>query len=219
MAEIVLALGSNLGDRQGHLREAAELLEEAGLAVIRRSSVWETEPVPADQPEPVSVPEPPPFPPGAQHAYIDLARVAGESIDGQAANLRVQTLSEQKLQVLEGRNVELQASQTKLQQNANVMSEEAQLQLRREIDRLSIEVQRMTQDAETEIADLQQRESDGQKPSREGVKKAVGKISKLLPLTLRAAPNRPAKIPAILRGPLEGARIDALTMLLHGSKG
>ena len=111
---------------------------------------------PADQPEPVSVPEPPPFPPGAQHAYIDLARVAGESIDGQAANLRVQTLSEQKLQVLEGRNVELQASQTKLQQNANVMSEEAQLQLRREIDRLSIEVQRMTQDAETEIADLQQ---------------------------------------------------------------
>ena len=107
-------------------------------------------------PEPAPEPERPPFPAGAQHAYIDLARVAGESIDGQAANLRVQTLSEQKLQVLEGRTVELQANQQKLQQNASVMSAEAQLQLQREIDRLNIEVQRMTQDAETEIADLQQ---------------------------------------------------------------
>ena len=111
---------------------------------------------PAAQPQPAPEPARPPFPAGSQHAYIDLARVAGESIDGQAANLQVQTLSEQKLQMLEGRNVELQASQSKLQQNANVMSAEAQLQLQREIERLNIDVQRMQQDAEAEITDLQQ---------------------------------------------------------------
>ena len=35
----------------GYLREAVTLLEEAGLPITRRSSLWETEPVPADQPE------------------------------------------------------------------------------------------------------------------------------------------------------------------------
>ena len=113
--------------------------------------------VPAGQP-PQSTPPPAqlPFPAGATHAYIDLARVAAESVDGQAANQKVQALSDQKVQVLEGRTVELQGSQQKLQQNANVMSAEAQLQLQREIDRLTIDIQRMTQDAETEVADLQQ---------------------------------------------------------------
>ena len=110
----------------------------------------------AQVPEPAPAPARLPFPPDATHAYVDLARVAAESIDGQAANQRVQALSEQKIQVLEGRTVELQASQQKLQQNATVMSTEAQLQLQREIDRLSLDIQRMTQDAETEVANLQQ---------------------------------------------------------------
>jgi len=108
------------------------------------------------QPQPAPIPERPPFPPDAKYAYMDLARVAGESIDGQAANRQVQTLSEQKIQVLEGRQIELQSSQQKLQQNANVMSAEAQLQLQREIERLNIDIQRMTQDAEAEVNELQQ---------------------------------------------------------------
>ena len=112
---------------------------------------------PAAQP-PQSPPPPAqlPFPPGAKFAYVDLARVAADSVDGQAANEQVQALSDQKVQVLEGRTVELQGSQQKLQQNANVMSAEAQLQLQREIDRLTIDIQRMTQDAETEVSELQQ---------------------------------------------------------------
>ena len=114
-------------------------------------------PLPAAQPPPVApAPARLPFPPDAKYAYIDLARVAVESRDGQAANQRVQELSEEKIKVLEGRNIELQASQQKLQQNANVMSAEAQLQLQREIERLSVDVQRMTQDAETEVTELQQ---------------------------------------------------------------
>lgn len=50
MTEVILALGSNLGDRPGNLRRAIELLGDEGIAVQRASSVWETPPVPADQP-------------------------------------------------------------------------------------------------------------------------------------------------------------------------
>jgi 2-amino-4-hydroxy-6-hydroxymethyldihydropteridine diphosphokinase len=40
-----LSLGSNMGDRRGHLREAIAKLTEAGLRVTRVSPVYETEPV------------------------------------------------------------------------------------------------------------------------------------------------------------------------------
>jgi 2-amino-4-hydroxy-6-hydroxymethyldihydropteridine diphosphokinase len=40
-----LALGSNLGDREANLRKALECLETtAGVRVLRRSSIYETEP-------------------------------------------------------------------------------------------------------------------------------------------------------------------------------
>jgi 2-amino-4-hydroxy-6-hydroxymethyldihydropteridine diphosphokinase len=41
---VYLSLGSNLGDREANLREALERLETAGVRVLRRSSVYETEP-------------------------------------------------------------------------------------------------------------------------------------------------------------------------------
>jgi 2-amino-4-hydroxy-6-hydroxymethyldihydropteridine diphosphokinase len=39
-----LGLGSNVGDREAHLGRACELLEEHGVRVLRRSSLYETEP-------------------------------------------------------------------------------------------------------------------------------------------------------------------------------
>jgi 2-amino-4-hydroxy-6-hydroxymethyldihydropteridine diphosphokinase len=48
--DVTLALGANLGDRKANLLRAAELLEEVGVSILRRSSIWETAPVPADQP-------------------------------------------------------------------------------------------------------------------------------------------------------------------------
>ena len=49
-SKVTLALGSNLGDRLANLRAALALLEERGLRAVAVSSVWETAPVPADQP-------------------------------------------------------------------------------------------------------------------------------------------------------------------------
>ena len=51
MTTVVLALGSNLGDRLGNLRAAVTLLADAGLRVTARSAIWETAPLPAGQPD------------------------------------------------------------------------------------------------------------------------------------------------------------------------
>lgn len=45
MTEVFLGLGSNLGDRIKNLDKAFELLEKSGVMVIKKSGVYETEPV------------------------------------------------------------------------------------------------------------------------------------------------------------------------------
>ena len=42
---VYIGLGSNLGDRLGWLRAAAEALESAGIPILQRSSFYRTEPV------------------------------------------------------------------------------------------------------------------------------------------------------------------------------
>ena len=42
---VYLGLGSNIGDREKHLRDSISRIEELGIRVVRRSSVYETEPV------------------------------------------------------------------------------------------------------------------------------------------------------------------------------
>ena len=49
---IYLSLGSNLGDREGHLRRALEKLHQKGILLVKESSIYETEPVDVpDQPD------------------------------------------------------------------------------------------------------------------------------------------------------------------------
>lgn len=45
MKRVYLSLGSNLGDRLGHIQEALEVLARRGLQVRRVSSFYKTEPV------------------------------------------------------------------------------------------------------------------------------------------------------------------------------
>ena len=44
MKTVYLGLGSNLGDREANLREALERLEKEDVTIVRRSSIYETEP-------------------------------------------------------------------------------------------------------------------------------------------------------------------------------
>jgi 2-amino-4-hydroxy-6-hydroxymethyldihydropteridine diphosphokinase len=44
LKQAFLSLGSNAGDREAHLLEALERLEAAGIHILRRSSIYETEP-------------------------------------------------------------------------------------------------------------------------------------------------------------------------------
>ena len=140
---------------------ATMMVALAGLTAPRAAAAEQQTPATAQTPAPAA-PQPAPaparlpFPPEAKYAYLDLQRVANESNDGRAANERVQALSEEKIAEIEALNLDLQASQQKLQQNANVMSAEAQIQLQREIERLNRDVERMTQDAEAEVQELQQ---------------------------------------------------------------
>jgi 2-amino-4-hydroxy-6-hydroxymethyldihydropteridine diphosphokinase len=45
MKQVFLSLGSNVGNRVGHIRQAIALLEGAGIEVRRVSSFYQTEPV------------------------------------------------------------------------------------------------------------------------------------------------------------------------------
>jgi 2-amino-4-hydroxy-6-hydroxymethyldihydropteridine diphosphokinase len=45
LKRIYLSLGSNIGDREGNLRQAVERLASHGVRVLRSSRIYETEPV------------------------------------------------------------------------------------------------------------------------------------------------------------------------------
>jgi len=45
MTTVYIALGTNVGDRENNLREAIRLLTEAGIRILKLSSIYETEPV------------------------------------------------------------------------------------------------------------------------------------------------------------------------------
>jgi 2-amino-4-hydroxy-6-hydroxymethyldihydropteridine diphosphokinase len=50
VVEVVLALGSNLGERAKNLRSAVECLRRRGVEPVRCSSIWDTPPFPEGQP-------------------------------------------------------------------------------------------------------------------------------------------------------------------------
>ena len=109
----------------------------------------------------------PVFPAGSKYAYINLQRVAAESTVGQAANAKVEELTNQKLAEIEAkskelqgtidaRNQQLQQTQVKLEQGRNVLSSEARLNLQREISRLQVDIERMNQDAQADMQRITQ---------------------------------------------------------------
>jgi len=92
---------------------------------------------------------------GAKFAFINIQRVASESVEGKASTTRVQALNQQKVSQLNDMNKKLQADQAKLQSQSGVLSEPARAQLERDIDRQQKDIQRFTQDAQEEVQQLQ----------------------------------------------------------------
>lgn len=45
MEQVIVAVGSNLGDRHNMLRQAGSFLDEISGAPVRKSSIWESEPI------------------------------------------------------------------------------------------------------------------------------------------------------------------------------
>ncbi len=45
MAKVIVATGSNLGNRHDHLKQAGKLLNRLSIRPIRKSSIWESDPV------------------------------------------------------------------------------------------------------------------------------------------------------------------------------
>lgn len=106
---------------------------------------------PAAQPAPQSKP----FPEGAKIAFINIPRIAAESIEGKTSTSRVNTLREKKLAELTAKNKQVETAQQKLN-SGGLLSDDARAATQKEIDKLNVEIQRMQQDAEAEMQDLQQ---------------------------------------------------------------
>lgn len=115
-------------------------------------------PPPAAQPPAAAAqpaPQAKPFPEGAKIAFINIPRVAAESIEGKTSTSRVNTLREKKLAELTAKNKQVETAQQKLASGA-LLSDDARAATQKEIDKLNVEIQRMQQDAEAEMQDLQQ---------------------------------------------------------------
>jgi len=115
-------------------------------------------PKPAPAPAQPAAPPPPPapFPQGAKVAYVNLQAVAQLSVEGKAANAKVQALTQKKQAEIADKTKALQASQQKLQTGGSVMNDQARGALEKEIDRQTRELERLQQDAQADLNELQQ---------------------------------------------------------------
>ena len=93
------------------------------------------------------------FPEGARFAYINIQRIAGESVEGKASSSRLEQLRTKKAADLNDKNKQVEALQAK--QKSTAISEDARAAAQRDIDKLNVEIQRMTQDAQQELQDMQ----------------------------------------------------------------
>ena len=116
---------------------------------------------PAPAPAPVAQPAAPrPFPDGVKYGFVNVQRIASESAEGKAATTQVQALNNKKVEELNARNKQLQASQQKLESGGSVMNPTALAQLQKEIERQQVDIQRFTEDAQQEVTQLQQQLQD-----------------------------------------------------------
>ena len=111
-------------------------------------------------PAPTAAPKPAAFPAGTKYAFINIQRIAAESAAGKELAGKVQALNQQKVNELNERNKQLQATQQKLEAGASVLSPNAAAQLQKDIERMQVDIQRFTEDAQQDVGTLQQQLQD-----------------------------------------------------------
>lgn len=133
-----------------------------GFALVASPGVARAQQAPAPQTQTPAPPaaaaptQPPrPFPEGAKFAYLDIQRVAAESVEGKASTAKVQALNQKKVAELNELNKKLQSDQQKLQSQGSMLNDAARAELERGIDRTQKELQRSQQDAQEEVQQLQ----------------------------------------------------------------
>jgi len=107
-----------------------------------------------------AAPAPKPFPPGVRYAFINIQRIAAESVEGKALATKVQALNQKKVTELNEKNKQLQAAQQKLETGGSVLNPLALGQLQKEVERMQVDIQRFTEDAQQEVQALQQELQD-----------------------------------------------------------
>ena len=106
--------------------------------------------------QPAAAPAPPrPFPEGAKIAYVNVQRIASESVEGQAATKRLTSLREEKEKDLVARNAKFEEARKRLETSASVLSESVRTTQQKDVERLQTDLQRATQDAQKAVEDLQ----------------------------------------------------------------
>ncbi|MBE3132006.1 MAG: OmpH family outer membrane protein [Acidobacteria bacterium] len=108
-------------------------------------------PAPPVTPPPAQAPT---FPPGSRMAFLDVQRLATESAEGKAAAVKITEFQKKKTSELAARNKTLEAAQQKMAQSGAVMSDDARVQLQKEIEKQQLEIQRAQQDAQSELDEL-----------------------------------------------------------------
>jgi Skp family chaperone for outer membrane proteins len=81
---------------------------------------------------------------------VNIERVADESVVGKALAGRVDVLNQQKAGELNEKRNALQAAQQKLESAASVLSPNALVLARKDIERQQIDIQRFTEDAQAD---------------------------------------------------------------------
>jgi Skp family chaperone for outer membrane proteins len=131
----------------------------AGVAYAQQAPATPTPPPAQQTPPAAAAPQAAPaapavkFPEGAKYAFINIQRIAAESVDGKASSTRIEALRAKKAGELAEKNKAVEALQAK--QRSAVMSEAAAAQVQKDIDKAQVDIQRMTQDAQSELQDLQ----------------------------------------------------------------
>ena len=143
---------------RGYAVAASLVLILSAAPAFAQAPAAQAPPAPQAPAQAAPAPRPPaPFPQGAKYAFVDLGRVAQESIEGKAQNAKVQAAVQAKQNEVADKQKALAASQQKLQAGAGVLSDAAAAQLQADIQKQQVELQRFQEDAQNELNDLSQR--------------------------------------------------------------